>query len=139
MTHRHANRFKVPSLFRPFGELNPFFEEFTIDEEREGTGLSVYEDKDKIFVEADLPGLKKEDITVSFEKGILWVKGECREEKKDVKHHIKSSRSFSYRVPIPVQIDEHASPEAIFKDGVLKVSFEKTRASKPQQINVKLG
>ena len=138
MTNRH-NRLKFPMLFRQLNDLSPFMEEFAIDEEREGSGLSVYEDKDKIFVEADLPGLKKEDITVSFEKGILWIKGECREEKKDVKHHIKSSRSFSYRVPIPVQIDENGAPEALFKDGVLKVSFEKTRASKPQQINVKLG
>lgn len=139
MTTRHQNPFKLPTLFRPFGDLSPLFEEFTMGEEREGLGLSVYEDKDKIFVEADLPGLKKEDITVSFEKGILWIKGECREEKKEVKHHVKSSRNFSYRVPLPAQIDEGAEPDAIFKDGVLKVSFEKPKASKPQQINIKLG
>ena len=44
MTSRHNNRLKLPTLFRQFGDLNPFLEEFTIDEEREGSGLSVYED-----------------------------------------------------------------------------------------------
>lgn len=131
------NRF--PSLFRHLPEWRPFFEDWDIDQDNERSGLSLYEDQDKIFVEADLPGLKKEDITVSFEKGILWIKGEEKKEEKDVKHHIKSSRSFSYRVAVPIHIDEHRPPEAIYKDGVLKIAFEKAKTAKPQQIDIKLG
>ena len=38
--------------------------------------LSISEDKDYVYVKADMPGLKSEDIELTFEKGTLWIRGE---------------------------------------------------------------
>jgi HSP20 family protein len=42
--------------------------------------MSVSEDKNHVYIEAHLPGLKTDDIELSFERGVLWIKGEKKEE-----------------------------------------------------------
>ena len=44
--------------------------------------IDLYEDKDNVFVKAELPGMNKEDIEVSFHNGTLSVSGERKSEKK---------------------------------------------------------
>lgn len=102
-------------------------------------GLTVYDEKNNIVVEAALPGLKSEEIEVSLNKGILWIKGERKEEASDKnkKFYKKSVRSFSYSVALPEQVDENKEPEASYKDGVLKISFPKAKNSEAKRINIK--
>lgn len=108
----------------------------------EGThlsGLTISEDKGHVFVEAHLPGLKPEHIEVTFEKGILWIRGEKKEEEEDKhkKYYKKASSAFSYRLQVPGMIDEKKEPEATYKDGVMKVSFPKTQESQSKKIKIK--
>lgn len=105
----------------------------------ENSGLSIYEDKNNVYVEAALPGLTTDDIEVTFEKGNLWIKGEKAEEQKEEnkKYYRKASSSFSYRVSVPGAIDERKEPEAEFKEGIMKITFAKRKEQTPKQIKIK--
>lgn len=102
-------------------------------------GLTIYDEKNNIFVEAALPGLKSDEIEVNLNKGILWIKGEKKEEEteKDKKYYRKSIRSFSYSIALPDQVDESQEPKASYKDGILKISFQKAKTSEAKRIAVK--
>jgi HSP20 family protein len=89
-----------------------------------------------------MPGVKKEDININFEKGMLWIKAESKKEDKEdkekkYKYHLKATSAFSYRLPIPSKVDDSKTPEAIYKDGILKVIFEKGNISKAHKIEIK--
>ena len=126
--------------FRPFFSF-PFLEDdFWGLDVSSRSGLSISEDKDHVYVEAHLPGLKSEDIELSFEKGELCIRGDRKEEKEDKnkKYYRKASHSFSYRVFVPGEINEKKEPEAIYKDGVLKVIFSKSAISRSKKIPIKV-
>lgn len=127
----------MPSLLNEINQLESFLNGISLKENFDSSGLSVYEDDHHIYVEAQTPGVKSEDIQVTYEKGVLWIRAEHSEEKKGVKYHTKASSNFSYRVPMPERIDESKTPDAICKDGVLKITFNKSSSSKPQKIEVK--
>ena len=134
---RHKSLF--PSLINEFSALRDFLDlDFEESTPGESGSISLYESDDKIFVEAYLPGIDPEDIQISFEGGVLSIRGESKREEKDVKYHMKACQSFSYRVPIPSRVDQNAVPEAISKNGILKITFEKTQPTKPQKIKIKV-
>lgn len=105
----------------------------------EPSGLGISEDKDSVTVEAALPGLKENEIEISVEKGVLFIKGDRNEieEDKDKKIYRRATRSFSYRVSLPGQIDEHKEPTAVYKDGMLQVKFPKTTQPEAKKITIK--
>lgn len=121
---------------------------FSLEEEEgwrenftEPSGLSVSEDETHVYIEAAVPGLKPEEIEMTFDKGILWIKGEKKteSEEKNKKFYRKALSVFSYRIAVPGNIDELKNPEAICKNGVLHVSFAKTTKAQPKKISVKSG
>ena len=119
-----------PSIFEDEDWLTPFFDF--------GRQLDVYETKDEVVVRANVAGVKPEDVDVTFEDGILWIRGEQEEEKKeDKKFYRKSSRSYSYKVAVPGNIDLKKEPTAEVKDGVITVRFKKTEEARPKKITVK--
>ncbi len=89
------------------------------------SGLSVYEEGDNIMIEAALPGVKSEDIELSQNQGFILIEGEKKEGKAKRKYYNQAAFSFSYRVPIPVKADMNEEPKALFKDGVMKITFMK--------------
>lgn len=102
------------------------------------SGLSLSEDKHNVYIEAAVPGVEPKDIEVTFDKGTLWIKGEVKEEEKeDKKFYRKSTSSFSYRVTVPGEIDNDKEPEAVCKNGVMKITFQKKPTSLPKKITVK--
>lgn len=131
----------LPSIFNKDSLLRfpNFFHELEQLQDGKDQGLTIYEEKNNIVVEAAMPGLKSEDIEVNLNKGVLWVKGEKKEEEKDKnkRFYKKSVRSFSYSVTLPEQIDENQEPEASYKDGVLKISFHKAKTSETKRITIK--
>jgi HSP20 family protein len=144
MSEKNENSLLPSYLFPSFLRNFPLpFEdsEFFPSQALQNTGLSVYEEKGEVIVEAALPGLDAKDIDVTFEKGILSVKGQKKEEEKDKdkKYFRKSSSSFSYKVTLPVDIDEKAEPQATYKDGVMKIIFSKAKENKGKKISVKPG
>jgi HSP20 family protein len=100
-------------------------------------GISISEDEKNVYVETELPGLKPEEVEVTFHKGVLWVKGEAKEEDKNKKYYRRSQRSFSYRVAVPGELDQNAEPNAEYKNGVMTVCFAKSPKAEPKKIEVK--
>jgi len=103
------------------------------------TNLSVYEDDKNVYVEAAVPGVDPKDIEMTFQDDNLWIKGETKEEEKDKKrkYYRKASRSFSYRVIVPGNIDTSKEPEATYKNGMMTVVFAKSPQAQPKKIKVK--
>lgn len=135
LTQRFTPRsvFKTPAFpFPSFPSL--FSDEFFTQawpEINQQTGLSVYEDEKFVTVEAALPGLNSNEIEVSLDNSLLWIKGfkKAEQEDKRRKYFQKSSTSFSYSVALPIYINFSLAPEAVFKDGVLKIIFPKSKKS----------
>ena len=65
------------------------------------SGLSVSEDDKHVYVEASVPGVDPEKIEVSYDKGVLWIRGQQEEKENDRKYYRKASASFYYRMDIP--------------------------------------
>ena len=127
-------------LFWPMGEW-PLMRGFmpTFRSPLAGSDLSVWEEKDHVIVEAPLPGIAADGVDLTFERGVLTIRGQKKEEKEDKerKYYHKSSSSFVYRLSIPGEIDEAAEPEAKLDNGILRVSFKKHKKAMPRKINVK--
>ncbi|BBI18294.1 Hsp20/alpha crystallin family protein [Neochlamydia sp. S13] len=130
--------FNRDPLFRFPKNLMRELEQF-YGEERD-QGLTIYEDKNNnIVVEAAMPGLNPEEIEINLNKGVLWIKGEKKEEEsdRDKKFYRRSMRSFSYSVALPEQVNDREEPQASYKDGVLQISFQKAKSSEAKRISVK--
>lgn len=102
-------------------------------------GLSVSEDEKCVYIEAAVPGIDPSLIDVTYQDGYIWVRGEQKDEEKDKnrKYYRQSARSFSYRVAVPADVDQHAEPEATYKHGMMMVKFEKSKKSQPRKIEVR--
>ena len=104
--------------------------------------LDMYEDNDTIFVKAELPGMKKEDIDISLHDGSLSVSGERKSEEKFENAEVYRSERFTGRfqrtvtLPAPVAADK---VKAHYQDGVLTITLPKTEEAKPKQIDVQVG
>ena len=104
------------------------------------SGLSVSEDDKNVYIEAALPGINPEDVEITFDKGMLWIKGESKQEEKDEskKYFRKATNSFSYRVAVPGEIDMSKDPVAESEHGVMKITFAKHPEVQPKKISVKV-
>lgn len=101
-------------------------------------GLTVSEDESKVYVSAAVPGVKPEEVEVTFDKGFLWIRGESKqEERNNKKYYRKASASYSYRVAVPGEIDQNVEPEAIYENGVMTIQFAKIPKTPPKKITVK--
>lgn len=134
-------REQIPSLFvelQKLADSNFLWNDSSCMTRREVSGLSLYEDDDCLYLEAPVPGIKADQIQINIEKGLVWIKAEAPAiQQKDKKVHFTSERSYSYRIPLPMRIDEQSTPEAICQDGILKIKMAKSRACKPIKITVK--
>jgi HSP20 family protein len=102
-------------------------------------GIDVVEESDAYLFSADLPGVPKEGVDITFEDNILTISGsrERREEsangqyRRIERRYGKFTRSFS----LPSQVDT-AKVEANFKDGVLTVRVPKAETAKARKIKI---
>jgi len=101
--------------------------------------MDVYQDKDKVVVQAEVPGLSKDDIDVSLEGDVLTIQGEKKEEKEEKeKRYHRVERSYGYFqrvVELPAPVDAKGI-KADFKDGVLKITLPKKEEAKPKSIKI---
>lgn len=135
MTQQIAKRRRYPSLLEAIMGEEELFPEFPFAQEG---GISLSEDERNVFLEAALPGLKPEEIEVTFDKGMLWIKGEKREEEENRKRKFyrKAVTNFSYHLTLPESIDNSKEPKAMSKNGILYLTFEKKERSEPKKIRV---
>lgn len=103
--------------------------------------VDITEDEKEYLVKADLPEMKKEDIVVNFENGLLTISGERKTEKEEKKkkyHRIERSYgTFERAFMLPEDADA-TKLAAEFKDGVLRVHMPKNPTAKPKKIEVKV-
>jgi HSP20 family protein len=99
----------------------------------------IKENSDKFVIQADIPGVKPEDIEVSMEAGVLTIKGEKKSEAKTEKEGYKRVErifgSFYRRFSLPDSANGDAI-NATCKNGVLEIVIPKREAVKPKRINV---
>ena len=104
--------------------------------------VDVVVGKDNVVVKADLPGLSKDDVTVSLQENYLTIKGKKKHEFEQKETNCFVSErgygSFTRTVELPTAVDAK-KVEARFKDGVLEVTLPKTEEAKPKQIEVKVS
>ena len=103
--------------------------------------VDIQETEKEYLIKADLPEVKREDVKVNFEHGMLTLEGERRresEEKTNAFHKVERSYGkFVRRFAMPTEVDpEHVM--ATFKDGVLTVRLPKTTTGK-KAIEVKVA
>ena len=103
--------------------------------------VDISEDDHGYLLKADLPEMKKDDVRVTVEDGILCVSGERKTEKEDQKrkfHRIERSYgTFRRSFTLPQDADG-SKVMADFRDGVLKVHLPKTAIAKSKAIEVKV-
>lgn len=104
--------------------------------------VDITETDTAYLVKAEIPGVKKEDVKVTLQDGMLTIQGERKMEKeeKDKKFHRieRSYGSFMRSFRVPEDADEN-SVKAEFKDGMLNVTLTKSEKAKPKSINVSVS
>jgi len=104
--------------------------------------VDITEDDKEYLIKAELPEVKKEDVKVTVEQGVLTITGERKFEKeeKNTKYHRveRSYGSFVRSFSVPDDSDP-AKVVAEFKDGILKVHLTKSEQARPRQVEVKVS
>ena len=104
--------------------------------------VDIVESDKEYLIRADLPGLKKDEVQVTFENGNLTISGERKfekEEKGKRYHRVETAYGrFTRSFGLPGDCDA-GNINAEFKDGVLNVHVAKSEAARPKQIAVKVA
>lgn len=104
--------------------------------------VDIAEDENEYVIKAEVPDVRKEDITAKVESGVLTIHGERKFEKeeKGKKYHRieRVYGAFTQNFVLPDDADD-AKVDASFKDGVLTVRVAKSEKAKPKAIEVKIG
>ena len=140
---RSGNRSLAP--WRTWPTLDTVFDELARDFEGLGRGwapaVDLRETEDAYTIEADVPGLAKEDITLSLVDNVVTIKGERKteNEKQDVGYHRIERRygSFERAFKIPGGFNG-SKAQAHYENGVLRITLPKLEENKPKQIEVKV-
>jgi HSP20 family protein len=140
--------------YDPFRELRSLQDEMTRlftgvvpagynREEAVNTGwfprVDIFENKDNLVLEAELPGMNRDDFELSFENNVLTLKGERKFEKKtDGENYHRVERSYgsftrSFTLPQTVTAD---GATAEFNNGILSVSLPKREETKARKIEI---
>ena len=123
-------------FFRPtLWDEDEEFPEITMTE-----GIDMYEEGDKIYVKAAVPGIPVEKVDVTFEDGVLRIRARSEEKEEDKKKKVVYRKdritSFDYTVALPRPIDA-STLEARAEEGVIMVSAKIAEEARPKKIPVK--
>ena len=141
--------------WQPFGEMDEAFNRLMpslfsrFSRTASGNGgkfewapsADISETDQEYLIRAELPAVKKEDVKVTLDQGMITIHGERKEDKetKDEKfHRVESFRgAFSRSFSVPDNIDDKGI-RAESKDGVLTVHLPKTKATAAKTVEVKV-
>jgi HSP20 family protein len=141
--------------FREMEELqNRLLSAFNLAPNRRGEGqesitvaewaplVDIIEDDKEYLIKAELPEMRKDEVKVTVENGVLTISGERKLEKEEKGrryHRVERAYgSFARSFTLPDDADAE-KVGAEFKDGVLKVHVAKSESAKPKQIEVKVS
>ena len=101
--------------------------------------VDIYENKDQIVLEAELPGMNREDFDLSIENNVLTLRGERRFEKKDESdnyHRVERAYgSFTRSFTLPQTVSGEGTT-AEYKNGILRVVLQKREEVKARRIEI---
>jgi len=103
--------------------------------------VDITEVDHEYLFKADLPEMKKDDVKVTIENGILYISGERRAEKEEKKTKVHRLERFFGTFERTFTVPEDADATKIraeFRDGVLQVHLPKRPMPKPKTIEVKV-
>jgi len=104
---------------------------------RDVVPLSVWQDDDHVYFEAELPGVAEKDLEITVHKGVLTVKGECRgEDGRDYLFNSRRFGSFERVVTLPEAVDSE-QVDATFTGGILRIRLAKLPQARPRKIALK--
>jgi HSP20 family protein len=144
---RKQRRGEVSHLHREFDDLFSRFlrRDFGVPGDPVGKGLwfpttDILEDKKKITLKVEIPGVEAKDIDVSLSGRRLIIKGEKKQEKEEKEENIHRTErtygQFRRTIELPAEVDP-SKVDASYKRGVLKIELKKNKESQPKKINVK--
>jgi HSP20 family protein len=103
--------------------------------------VDITETEGEYLIKAEIPDVRKEDVKVTLEDGVLTIQGQRKQEKeeKGTKYHRieRSYGSFARTFSLP-DVIEADKVKAEFKDGVLNLHLPKSEKAKPKAIEVKV-
>jgi HSP20 family protein len=104
--------------------------------------VNMWEDDDAVYVEAELPGFKRDEVEITLEQGMLSITAERREEQKSGNQeqqgrllNERSFRRYHRSFNLPTSVDD-AKIEAHLEDGVLHLTLPKRAEVKPRKIAI---
>lgn len=126
----------IPAFVRNFSLFDD--SAFPSTYNKEQNNISMWEDKNNIYLEANVPGMEENDLDITMDKNVIWIKGSKTETQDDQnqKYYYKASSNYSYRVTLPGSIDENQEPEVELKKGMLNFKFKKHAAKEQKKLKV---
>src|ERR687884_1693730 len=127
-----VNRLFTTNLSRAFGDEG-------IARGAWNPSVDIYENKDQIVLEAELPGMNREDFDLSIENNVITLRGERRFEKKDDSdnyHRVERSYGqFTRAFTLPQSVTAEGAT-AEYRNGVLRVTLPKREEVKARRIEI---
>ena len=128
-----VNRLFSTNLTRAFGDEG-------IGRGAWAPSVDIYENKDQLVLEAELPGMKQDDFDLSIENNVITLRGERKFEKteeSDNYHRVERSYgSFTRSFTLPQTVSAEGAT-AEYSNGVLRVTLPKREETKARRIEVK--
>ncbi len=146
-------RYQTPATtFAPFARIHslademtrffdvPFFPRTTRPAgDRWVPSFDLFEGQDAFAIQAELPGVKKDQIQVNLQEGVLTVAGERRPETVAAGHEaLRQERifgTFHRQIALPGPVNESAV-KAAFENGILTITVPKAEVAKPRSISI---
>jgi len=101
--------------------------------------INVYDDKDAVTVTAELPGLSKEQVNITFTDGVMTISGKveplARAKNMTVVRQERAEGEFEKTVRIPTKVQQDKI-NASFSNGVLTIRLPKAEEAKPKTIAI---
>jgi HSP20 family protein len=101
--------------------------------------IDIFEDEQAIYVDAELPGVKADDVNIELDENVLTIAGERRfdrEQQQGERRRIEHSYgSFTRSFVVPPSVDGERI-QAEMKDGVLRLKLEKRAEAQKRRIPI---
>lgn len=134
-------------MFSLQNEINRMFNDFlgwstgerAADGQTWSPSVNVYDNKDSVVAEVEVPGIDRKDLHISVENNVLTIRGERRwEEKKEERSYHQVERlygTFQRSFTLPTNVNPERV-KATCKDGILTITMPKVEAAKRKEIPV---
>ena len=139
---RALERFLPRSWLHPWQFEEPLFGALTPFEIRTPR-IDMADREDEVYLRAEVPGVKKDDLEVSLSGDTLTIRGTVRHEaeKEEAGQYLYREMTcggFSRTITLPVPVDVDKS-KVVFKDGVLEMTLPKVEGAKARRITIEEG